>query len=147
MFVTVSVFQCRIAHYYCTPAPLCVRRLPPCLFLSQGRYGLKRGLKHYTECQLCPEGLVCEIEGANDLEYEQHKCKDDDDLLVDCQASLCPNDAVCGMGMKSWCCFGVVLGLSWCSLGVGSNIDPFLFELFKFFFFFSFGQAPKKRPC
>jgi len=84
---------------FVTPTPTSTST-SPATFLLQGRYGLKRGLKHYTECQLCPEGLVCEIEGANNLEYEQHMCKDDDDLLVDCQASLCPNDAVCGMGTK-----------------------------------------------
>jgi hypothetical protein len=74
--------------------------LVQCTKCPEGRYSLKRGLKHYSECQLCPEGLVCEIEGANNLEYRDQYCFDEDVLSVECQASLCPEDSVCGMGTK-----------------------------------------------
>ena len=74
--------------------------LVSCSRCPEGRYSLKRGLKHYTECQQCPEGLVCEVEGANDLEYRLTHCFDNDLLTTACQASLCPEDAVCGMGTK-----------------------------------------------
>ena len=74
--------------------------LVSCSKCPEGRYSLKRGLKHYTECQQCPEGLVCEVEGANNLEYRDDYCYDQDLLTTDCQATLCPEDAVCGIGTK-----------------------------------------------
>ena len=44
--------------------------------------------------------MVCEVEGANNLEYDDDKCFDYDLLSTECQADLCPEEAVCGMGTK-----------------------------------------------
>ena len=74
--------------------------LVSCSSCPEGRYSLQRGLRHYSECQLCPEGLVCQVEAANNLEFTPSRCLDDDMLEIPCQAILCPDNAVCGMGTK-----------------------------------------------